>query len=122
MKLNKWKEAEMAYQEVAKIGRGGQKAEALYFDAYFKNKNNAYERSNAIIQQLTAEYAAYKIWGVKGLILMAKNYNSLQDAFQATYILENIVKNYKQFPALVEEAQTILKNINTNTTNKTTSN
>lgn len=122
MKLNKWKEAEMAYQEVAKIGRGGQKAEALYFDAYFKNKSNAYERSNAIIQQLTAEYAAYKIWGVKGLILMAKNYNSLQDAFQATYILENIVKNYKQFPALVEEAQTILKNINANTTNGTTSN
>ena len=64
-----------------------------------------------MIQKLTAEYASYKIWGVKALILMAKNYNGLKDAFQATYILENIVKNYAQFPSLVEEAQVILKKI-----------
>ena len=111
IKTQQLEAAKTAYEALLKIARGNLKAEALYYKAYFKNKEKAYENSNKVIQELTAEYASYKIWGVKGLILMAKNYNGLKDAFQATYILENIVKNYAQFPSLVEEAQVILKKI-----------
>jgi tetratricopeptide (TPR) repeat protein len=117
LKTQQLKAAQTAYESLEKIARGGQKAEALYYKAYFKNLDKAYENSNKVIQELTAEHASYKKWGVKGLILMAKNYDGLKDAFQATYILENVLKNYKQFPDLVQEARATLKKINAKLTN-----
>jgi hypothetical protein len=42
---------------------------------------------------------------------MAKNFYALNDAYQATYILESVVKNFKQFDAVVQEAQTELNKI-----------
>jgi hypothetical protein len=35
---------------------------------------------------------------------MARNFDRLDDAFQATYILENIVKSFTDYPELVAEA------------------
>jgi tetratricopeptide (TPR) repeat protein len=120
LELQRFDKAKTAYEALEKIAKGVLKAESLYYKAYFKNKNKAYENSNQVIQELTADYASHRIWGLKGLILMAKNYDALKDAFQATYILENIVKNYEQFPDLVEEAQVILKKINSKKTNTQT--
>lgn len=45
---------------------------------------------------------------------MAKNYYGLKDAYQATYILENIIKNFKQFEDVISEAQKELTNIKAN--------
>jgi hypothetical protein len=45
---------------------------------------------------------------------MAKNYYGLKDAYQATYVLENIIKNFKEFNDIVAEAQTVLDEIKTN--------
>jgi hypothetical protein len=42
---------------------------------------------------------------------MAKNYYGLKDVYQATYILENVIKNFKQFENLIQEAQTALNSI-----------
>ena len=42
---------------------------------------------------------------------MAKNYYELKDAYQATYILDNIIKNFTQFKDLVEEAKNELSKI-----------
>jgi hypothetical protein len=39
---------------------------------------------------------------------MAKNYYGLKDSYQATYILESVIKNFKAYPDVVEEAQTEL--------------
>ena len=36
---------------------------------------------------------------------MAKNFYALDDAFQATYILENVIKNFGDFADVVEEAK-----------------
>ena len=41
---------------------------------------------------------------------MAKNYYALNDAFQATYILENVVKNFSNFVELKTEATQLLEN------------
>lgn len=101
--------AEMAYREVLKLAQGRLAAEALYYDAYFKNKNSEFETSNASVQKLVKDYAAYKEWGAKGLILMAKNFYALDDAFQAIYILENVVANFDEFPEVIEEAETELR-------------
>ncbi|MGB7394820.1 MAG: hypothetical protein WA913_10535, partial [Pricia sp.] len=97
--------AESAYQDVLKIATGGTAAEALYYDAYFKNKAQDYETSNASVQKLAKDYSSYKEWGGKGLIIMAKNFYALGDAYQATYILDNVTTNFSQYPELVSEAK-----------------
>ena len=100
--------AREAYKEVAKIATGQLAAEALYYDAYFKNKDGEHEASNASIQELAKEYSGYKNLGAKGLLLMAKNFYALKDAYQATYILESIITNFADYPDIVEQAQTEL--------------
>ena len=99
--------------EVEKIASGELKAEALFYNAYFQNKDGSYRVSNEIVQTVAANYAAYKYWAAKGLIVMAKNYNELNDAYQATYILESVVKNFAQFDDVVEEATAELNSIKT---------
>ncbi|MBC9797787.1 tetratricopeptide repeat protein [Sinomicrobium weinanense] len=103
--------AKEAYAEVKKIATGALAAEALYYDAYFKNKEGNYEASNESVQKLAGEYSGYKEFGAKGLLLMAKNFYALDDAFQATYILENVIKNFKDYPEVVEEARNELTRV-----------
>jgi TolA-binding protein len=105
--------AEKAYSQVSKEAKGALKAEALYYEAFFKNRAGTYEESNRIVQELASKYANHKYWGIKGLIVMAENNIGLKDAFQATYILKNVIDNYKQFPDLVQEAKVILDQIQT---------
>ena len=106
--------AEEFYNEVERNANGELKAEALYFNAYFKNQNKKYKASNKIVQTLIADYSTYKYWGVKSYIIMAKNHYGLKDAYQATYILENIIKNFKQFDDVILDAQKELSNIKAN--------
>src|SRR5690606_38794443 len=77
IKTNDEAKAQKAYEEVLKIATGGLAAEALYYDAYFKNQAQAYEASNASVQKLAKSYAGYKEWSAKGLIIMAKNFYAL---------------------------------------------
>lgn len=97
--------AKEAYEEVAGIATGKLAAEALYYGAYFKNKEGNYEASNVDIQQLAKDFSGFKYYGAKGLLLMAKNFYALKDAYQATYILESVISNFQEFPDVVEEAQ-----------------
>ena len=106
--------AEEYYNEVERNANGELKAEALYFNAYFKNQNKKYKASNKIVQKLIADYSTYKYWGVKSYIIMAKNHYGLKDAYQATFILENIIKNFKQFDDVILDAQKELTNIKNN--------
>ncbi len=113
MKTNNEAKAKTAYAEVQKIATGQLAAEALYYDAYFKNKEKNYEASNASVQKLAKDYSAYKLYGAKGLVLMAKNFYALKDAYQATYILESVIKNFPDYPEVVEEAKAELAVIKT---------
>ena len=47
---------------------------------------------------------------------MAKNYYALEDSdpYQATYILENIIKNFTQFDDVINNAKSELKKIKLN--------
>lgn len=105
--------AQQAYKEVERIASGELKAEALYYDAYFKNQEGNYKVSNTVVQRLVSDYSAYKYYGAKGLIVMAKNFYELDDAFQATYILESVTKNFKDFDDVVQEAKAELQRIKT---------
>jgi hypothetical protein len=97
--------AKSAYVKVLKIASGAAAAEALYYEAYFKNKDGDAKSSNIAVQKLAKDYATYKEWGGKGLVLMAKNFYALDDAYQATYILESVIVNFAQFPAMVANAK-----------------
>ena len=103
--------AEAYYTKIEKTANGVLKAEALYFNAYFKNQQEEYESSNEIIQKLIAKYVTYKYWAVKSYIIMGKNYYGLKDAYQATFVLENVIKNFKEFEDLVKDAQLELDTI-----------
>ena len=100
--------AQKAYAQVLKIATGSLAAEALYYNAYFKNKEGDFEASSTAVQKLAKDYSSYKEWGGKGLVIMAKNYYALGDAYQATYILESVITNFSQFSEIVDDAKTEL--------------
>lgn len=103
--------AREAYGRLLKIAKGALMAEALFYDAYFKNKDLKYEASNLVVQKLAKDYSGYKYFGAKGLIVMAKNFYGLQDSFQATYILESVIKNFSEFEDVIAEAKAELAKI-----------
>lgn len=105
--------AREAYSKVLAMASGQLAAEALYYDAYFKNKDGKWEASNQSVQKLARDYATYKEWGGKGLLIMSKNFHSLGDAYQATYILESVINNFAQYPEIVAEAKKDLARIKT---------
>jgi len=111
VKENNNAKAEEAYAKVEKTAIGETAAEALYYNAYFKHLKDEFEASNTVAQQLAKDYSSYKYYGAKGLVVMAKNYDGLDDAFQATYILESVIKNFTQFEDVVAEAKEALTKI-----------
>ena len=103
--------AKTAYQEVKKIATGSLAAEAQYYDAYFKRKEDSFEASNEAAQILARDYSGYKKWGAKGLLLMGQNFYDLDDAYQATYILDALIENFQSYPDVIEEAKAELARI-----------
>ena len=108
IKANDEVKARSAYTSLLKIAKGELAAEALYYDAYFKNKDGKFADSNKTVQKLAKDYSGYKFFGARGLIVMAKNYYGLKDSFQATSILDSVIENFTDFPEVVQEAQTEL--------------
>ena len=105
IKANDAIKARSAYAKLLTIAKGELAAEALYYDAYFKNIDGKFEDSNKSVQKLAKDYSGYKYFGAKGLIVMAKNFYGLKDSFQATYILDSVIKNFKEYQDIVDEAQ-----------------
>jgi TolA-binding protein len=111
LKVGDEKRAKTAYEEVSEISTGKLKAEALYYEAYFKHQSGNYQASTEVIQDLTKNYARYREFGVKGLLLMAENFFALGDNYNATYILENIIKNFQAYPETITKAEELLKTV-----------
>jgi TolA-binding protein len=108
IKTNDDARARTAYSKLLTLAKGELAAEALYYDAFFKNKDGKFELSNKAVNKLSRDYSSYKYFGAKGLILMAKNFYGLKDSFQATYILNAVIENFAEFDDVVLEAQTNL--------------
>ena len=105
VKTNDEAKAKVAYEKLNKIAKGELKAEALYYDAYFKNKEGKFEASNKVVENIAVDYSGYKYFGSKALIIMAKNYFSMNDSFQATEILQSVIENFTDYADVVAEAQ-----------------
>ncbi len=116
VKTENWDKAKMAYQEVGLTAQGKLKAESIYYDAYFKNKEGDFKNSNITVQKIASEYSAYKVWAIKGLVIMGKNFYGLEDVYQATLVLESVIKNFDNKPEhadAVKDAKETLKIIKT---------
>lgn len=111
MKSGDLTKAKAAYAKLMTIAKGELAAEALFYDAYFKNAEGKFEASNVAVQKLAKDYSGYKYFGAKGLVVMAKNFYGLKDSFQATYILDSVIKNFAEYPDVVAEAQKELQAI-----------
>lgn len=103
--------ARTAYAKLLNIAKGELAAEALYYDVYFKNKDGKYEASNVAVQKLTKDYSGYRYFGARGLVVMAKNFYGLKDSFNATYILDSVIKNFSDYPDVIADARQELEKI-----------
>lgn len=103
--------AAAAFKQLEKAPQGERAVEALYFDALQKYNKLQFADSNKVIENIAQNYGGYPRWGAKSLLLMSKNFYQLDDAFQATYILESIIENFNQFPEIVKEAKKDIENI-----------
>ena len=113
IKSNDEAKARIAYAKLQTIAKGELAAEALYYDAYFKNKDSKFELSNKAVNKLSKDYSGYKYFGAKGLIIMAKNFYGLKDSYQATYILNAVLENFAEFEDVQIEAKKELELIKT---------
>ncbi len=105
------KGAKADFVSLEKSKNANVKAEALYHKALFLNKEKKYENSNKVLFTIASELSDQAYFGAKSLVLMADNYNKLKDKYQATYILEQVLNDYKEFPDVIKEAETLLNQI-----------
>ncbi|MGY5355486.1 tetratricopeptide repeat protein [Wenyingzhuangia sp. IMCC45467] len=109
VELKEFATSKTYYQKLETIGKGNVKAEANYYKAFWLHQDKAYQKSNEQVQLLASKFQGYKYWGVKGLLLMAKNFHALNDDFQANFILNNVIKNAVEFNDVTQEAKALLK-------------
>ena len=112
MELGDTIKAEKAFMTLESAPIDALAAEAHYFRAQQNHNNKEYEQSNEVIALLSQKFSSQPFWAAKSLLLMAKNFNALNDAFQATYILESLITNYDQFPDIVMKGKSLLQQIN----------
>jgi TolA-binding protein len=65
IKTNNDVKAKDAYAKLQKIAKGELAAEALYYDAYFKNKEQKFEASNKSVEKYSSTYSGKKLLWVK---------------------------------------------------------
>jgi tetratricopeptide (TPR) repeat protein len=99
------------YSQLEESATGSLKSEALYYNAYFKNRDKEYEQSNTVVQELIAKYSGYTYWAVKSYVIMGQNYYGLEDVYQATFVLENVLQNFGEFEDLIKDAEAVLSKI-----------
>lgn len=105
IEINELTKAKLAYQQVQATATGRVAAEALYYEAYFEHLEGNYEASSKLVEKIAKDFARFREFGFKGLILMAKNYNSLGDDFQANFILESVIESTNGYPEIQQEAR-----------------
>ena len=103
--------AKSNYKKIQETGAGEVVAEAMYYDAYFLYQDNKFEESNVVIFEIVSKFSMYKYWGAKSLVIMARNFDAINDQYQAVYTLETVIKNF-DFEDVKLEAQTLLEELN----------
>jgi len=101
--------AKLSYIKILQSNSSVFGAEATYHLAYFEHNETAFDASNRLIQNLIKNYPNQNQFAARGLVLMAQNFYALGDTFQATYILESVVKNFGTYKDITDSAKLLLK-------------
>ena len=102
------------YEKLENISDFEKASEALYFKAHKRFKDKKFKSSIEIITNISKLSNNFNFWTVKSLLLLSKNYISLNDDFQAIYILESVNENFNNYPNLVSESKMLLDSISEN--------
>jgi len=108
VRLGLWKQA--AEDAVAEASVGIQ-AEAMYAKAIILRIRGQYTASSEAVFALLDNYPGQQDWRFKALLVLARNYASLNDGFQARYTLDFVIAEHPS-DELVREAQALLAEFN----------
>ena len=108
LRLGLWQQAaEDAIVEAAV----GTQAEAMYAKASILRIRGKYAASSEAVFGLLDNYPGQQEWRFRALLVLARNYASLNDGFQARYTLDFVIAEHPS-DALVREAQALLAEFN----------
>ena len=102
------------YEKLEKISDFEKASEALYYKALKNFKDKKFKSSIEVITNISKLSNNFNYWTVKSLLLLSKNYISLNDNFQAVFILESLIENFNNYPNLVSESKSLLDTISKN--------
>ena len=92
------------YKLTLEMANDALKAEALYYIAELQFDQGEFDKAKEGAFQLIETMPDFQKWKAKALLLLSKCYWKLEDVFNATYILEQIIKNYSD-KQVVNEAK-----------------
>jgi tetratricopeptide (TPR) repeat protein len=99
------KEAEPLLQKVVKLAPlTDYAAEANYGLLLIKLRRNENKKVEKECLKFVSDYAAYKEWSGKGMLLLSDNYLAMNDRFQAKLVLQNYIEN-GDVPELIQQAK-----------------
>lgn len=87
-------------------------AAAYYYEASLIYQEGRYEPSIDQLKKLINKYPEQREFCAKAMLLIADNYISLEDNFQASFTLERLIERYGDFSLLVAEAKAKKDKIN----------
>jgi len=95
LKLNILDSAERYFKLTSDITKSELGAEAKYNIAYINYLKQDYKESERMIFEIINQVPSYDYWIAKSFILLADNYSSNGNVFQAKHTLKSIVDNYE---------------------------
>ncbi len=107
-RLGLWQSA--AEQAIAD-GTAPVQAEASYAKAQILRLRGQFAASNEVVFGLLDAFPSQTDWRYKSLLVLARNYASLNDGFQARYTLDFVISEHPS-DELVKEAQALLAEFN----------
>ena len=111
MRVNDSLNSLIEYKKLEEIPDFEKASEALYYKAYENYKNKKFRSSINTITNISKLSNNFNLWTAKSLLLLSKNYISLNDNFQAIFILESIIENFNKYPNLISESNRLLETI-----------
>jgi len=95
LSLFNWDQARTHYMLVSAGTENERAVEAKYALAYILYVQQRYDESIREIYAFAKKFSSYKKWVTKGMLLLADNFVGKNDLFQAKYVLNTVIDNYK---------------------------
>jgi TolA-binding protein len=95
LSLFDWEQARSYYTSVSAGTENEMAVEAKYSLAYILYVQQKYDESIKEVYAFIKKFSSYKKWVTKGMLLLADNFIAKGDLFQAKYLLNTVIDNYK---------------------------